>query len=636
MADLAYQVFVDLDATALEGGAIYLGVPNDDPEQNPIAVYWDEALTISAAQPLRTSGGVIVRDGTPSDVFANVQAYSIRVRNRAGKVVWYKPTTGGTSTSRLSFPIPSGPSGDIGPEGPTGPADNTYSSYAEMQASDPTRKSARLVGDTDNPPHPDGPYNNPSQTVGGWVLQQANGIAYSRTVNIALPLDRSIPRTLAYMSAVDPFTTASQTSKLQRAFSDAAGDGLKITAHPDAAYRKDAPLPIAVDFDGQGCSFVGAGSSNALQLSGSGRVWKNITNLGAAAARTSADATDGGIFITATDFVLENVEAGRVEAGKGHGAAAIFFAGAKRGVIRNSRALYSYADGHHCSDGCEDLTFYNPVSIGVGDDGFAAVSYNYQGTINKRIHTYGLRAIDVKARGLSVLGCLDSIHRNPTIIRSSAAAVYFVTEGSDSFNTLGSRGARVEGLYAENCVTGVDRPMLSQAIILVAGADGAVPLNDGTFAPLSVSDFFIGGRVVGAGTVASYALRTDSAANYRGGFDLKLEDIVGPNTADAVVQLGGQDNYGRIVIDGANGYPFVLMPSLTGDQAFETLQGFNTRKKSPGINEALHGSAANNWAMLYVDLLKFDGSVATPAGNMDLNKLYWRRFLRDGNVIGHP
>jgi hypothetical protein len=65
-----------------------------------------------------------------------------------------------------------------GDTGDNGPADNTYTSYAAMQASDPTRKSARLVGDTDNPPRPDGPYNNPTQAVGGWVPQRADGISY--------------------------------------------------------------------------------------------------------------------------------------------------------------------------------------------------------------------------------------------------------------------------------------------------------------------------------------------------------------------------------------------------------------------------------------------------------------------------
>ncbi len=176
MADMSYQVFVALDATALEGGYIYIGEQNADPEQSPIPVYWDEAQTVVATQPLRTSGGVIVRDGTPADIYAAVPAYSIRVRDRSGLVVWYKPTTGGAEASRLTFPIPSGPPGADSTV--PGPADNTYSSYADMQASDPTRASARLVGDTDVPPHPDGPYNNPTKTVGGWVPQGADGVNF--------------------------------------------------------------------------------------------------------------------------------------------------------------------------------------------------------------------------------------------------------------------------------------------------------------------------------------------------------------------------------------------------------------------------------------------------------------------------
>lgn len=67
-------------------------------------------------------------------------------------------------------------SGSAGKTGKTGTSDNTYTSYSEMQESDPTRASARLVGDTDTPPHADGPYNNPTQTTGGWVPQGADGI----------------------------------------------------------------------------------------------------------------------------------------------------------------------------------------------------------------------------------------------------------------------------------------------------------------------------------------------------------------------------------------------------------------------------------------------------------------------------
>lgn len=119
MADMAYQVFVALDATAIEGGQVFLGEPYSDPEQSPIPVYWDEALTILAEQPLRTSGGVIVRDGTPTDVFARQGGYSIRVRDRSGSVVWYKTIAGGSlPASRVTFPVPQGPPGPPGPAGP--------------------------------------------------------------------------------------------------------------------------------------------------------------------------------------------------------------------------------------------------------------------------------------------------------------------------------------------------------------------------------------------------------------------------------------------------------------------------------------------------------------------------------------
>lgn len=69
-----------------------------------------------------------------------------------------------------------------GAQGPTGPADNTFSSYAAMQASDPTRKSARLVGDTDTPPRADGSYSNPTQTLGGWAPQTDEGVQFTPSV----------------------------------------------------------------------------------------------------------------------------------------------------------------------------------------------------------------------------------------------------------------------------------------------------------------------------------------------------------------------------------------------------------------------------------------------------------------------
>jgi len=121
MADMAYQVFVALDGTALEGGRIFIGSAYSDPESSPLTVYWDEALSVPAAQPLLTSGGVIVRDGTPAEVYSAQPLYSIRVRDRSGSVVWYKSVTGADVTAtRLTFPIPGGLPGDKGDKGDKG------------------------------------------------------------------------------------------------------------------------------------------------------------------------------------------------------------------------------------------------------------------------------------------------------------------------------------------------------------------------------------------------------------------------------------------------------------------------------------------------------------------------------------
>jgi len=47
-----YPVFFDKDGTPLENGSIYIGQPNLNPETSPVTVYWDEALTQPAAQPI--------------------------------------------------------------------------------------------------------------------------------------------------------------------------------------------------------------------------------------------------------------------------------------------------------------------------------------------------------------------------------------------------------------------------------------------------------------------------------------------------------------------------------------------------------------------------------------------------------
>lgn len=84
--------FVDAGGQPLTGGYIYVGVADEDPETDPISLFWDSGLTVPAAQPLRTIGGFIVNGTQPSSVFHDEDDYSMRVRDDNAVEVVYSPS----------------------------------------------------------------------------------------------------------------------------------------------------------------------------------------------------------------------------------------------------------------------------------------------------------------------------------------------------------------------------------------------------------------------------------------------------------------------------------------------------------------------------------------------------------------
>jgi hypothetical protein len=82
-----YPAFAGTDGLPLENGYIWIGVVNLNPQVNPIAVYWDAALTIPAVQPIRTLNGYPVYQGTPSRFYVDAD-YSIQVLDSKGSVVY--------------------------------------------------------------------------------------------------------------------------------------------------------------------------------------------------------------------------------------------------------------------------------------------------------------------------------------------------------------------------------------------------------------------------------------------------------------------------------------------------------------------------------------------------------------------
>lgn len=79
--------FLDNAGNPLNGGKIYIGVVNQNPETSPVAVYWDAAMTQQAAQPLRTLNGFISHNGTPANIFV-AGTHSITVRDSRNMLVY--------------------------------------------------------------------------------------------------------------------------------------------------------------------------------------------------------------------------------------------------------------------------------------------------------------------------------------------------------------------------------------------------------------------------------------------------------------------------------------------------------------------------------------------------------------------
>lgn len=86
-------LFLDARGALLDGGRLFFGAANADPEASPITVYWDAAMTIPAAQPVRTLGGRIVNGGNPAFLFIGQDDYSMRVRDANGVQIDTIPST---------------------------------------------------------------------------------------------------------------------------------------------------------------------------------------------------------------------------------------------------------------------------------------------------------------------------------------------------------------------------------------------------------------------------------------------------------------------------------------------------------------------------------------------------------------
>ena len=263
-----FQQFFDTSGKPLANGAIYIGDANLDAQTNPIAVYWDEALTIPAPQPIRTLNGYPVWNGAPARLYANVVDYSITVRNAQNRLMYSVPKSRADVLDFVSIK-------DFGAAG-NGITDDTTAFQDAINAS--ANRQIYI---------PSGTYIVTSITGASsmeFLGENQETTVIKRKNNDTTPL---------------PMFNFSNKQKIK--FSNLTFDGNKaIQALAKAIFNFDACETVTID----SCTIKGAFGNNGVNLTnGTGETNEEeirITN------STIKDCDSDAIYISKTSFVVVN------------------------------------------------------------------------------------------------------------------------------------------------------------------------------------------------------------------------------------------------------------------------------------------------------------------------------------------
>lgn len=82
----------DTAGRPLDGGKVYFGESGKDPETYPIDIFYDEALTIAAPQPVTTKNGFLSASGNIIGIYGTADSYSVKVLDAHDVQVLYLPS----------------------------------------------------------------------------------------------------------------------------------------------------------------------------------------------------------------------------------------------------------------------------------------------------------------------------------------------------------------------------------------------------------------------------------------------------------------------------------------------------------------------------------------------------------------
>jgi hypothetical protein len=316
-----FPFFTDLEGKPLEGGFIYLGSPNLNPETNPVSVFWDSAGTIPAAQPIRTIAGMPARYGTPTVLYV-AGDYSVTVRNSRQELVYTTPTSVASALSAAILSVISGPTGagNVGFQAVGGTATTVLAKLRELVSV--TDYGAKCDGVTDDtaalvaadtaarslnrPLYIPGPMNITTPTTIRALIIDTLGKIFTTNNNVTVASGQVIR---PEWWGADPTNTSDSLAAFNACLANAKGRTVELSG----GYKFSGPL--LVDYaDGYGLTIRGQG---AAMITANGLTYnKCFLNFDGIAAGSKALTFKG-----VRGLVLENFFVSHKTSGTGGGTA---------------------------------------------------------------------------------------------------------------------------------------------------------------------------------------------------------------------------------------------------------------------------------------------------------------------------